>query len=115
MQREEAMRFAMHKNFLATILTSITTSISFFTIASSELMPIKDLGILSGIGCILAWINTYFFLAPFFLTLPEKWSKVLFMHKEAKTAEASRFANFIMKAKFPIIIIFVIISGTSFI
>jgi predicted RND superfamily exporter protein len=113
MQREEAMRFAMHKNFLATILTSITTSISFFTIASSELMPIKDLGILSGIGCILAWINTYFFLAPFFLTLPEKWSKVLFMHKEAKTAEASRFANFIMKAKFPIIIIFVIISGTS--
>lgn len=110
---KESLRFSMKKNFLATILTSITTAVSFFTISFSDLMPIQDLGILAGIGCILAWLYTYIFLAPIFLVMPLSWVKVLFYERKTKVVEASRFAGFIMKWKTVIISFFVIISVVS--
>ncbi len=54
--------YSLTKNAQPTILTSISTAISFFSITHTDLAPIRDLGILSGSGTMLAWIFTYLFL-----------------------------------------------------
>lgn len=59
---EEAAVLSLHKNFVATILTTVTTSIGFFSLTSTFIRPVHDLGLLAGIGCIIAWFYTYFLL-----------------------------------------------------
>ncbi|EQC51867.1 RND family transporter [Bacteriovorax sp. DB6_IX] len=55
---------ALKKNFIPTVLTTVTTSIGFFSLTTAEIRPIHDLGLLSGLGTVLAWIFTYFLLGP---------------------------------------------------
>ena len=55
---------SLNKNFLPTILTSITTAVGFLSLTSAEIAPIHDLGLLSGLGTIVAWFYTYFLLGP---------------------------------------------------
>lgn len=111
---KEALDYSLNKNFIATILTTVTTSISFYTISFTELTPIHDLGVLASLGTILAWFNTYLFLPPLFLLIPEKWVKKLWNAKVSKKAEESRFSSIIMKFKIPIIISFIIVTIGSF-
>lgn len=60
----KSLLFALTKNFQPTVLTSISTAISFLSLASSEIAPIRDLGILCGFGTIMAWVFTYMFVGP---------------------------------------------------
>ncbi len=59
---KESILYSLTKNAQPTILTSISTAISFFSITHTDLAPIRDLGILSGAGTLLAWLFTYLFL-----------------------------------------------------
>lgn len=59
-----SLLFALTKNFQPTILTSISTSISFLSLASSDIAPIRDLGLLCGFGTLMAWLFTYMFVGP---------------------------------------------------
>jgi uncharacterized protein len=61
-----AITYSLTKNFQATLLTSVSTAISFFSITLTDILPIKSLGILAGIGTLLAWIFTYLFLGSVF-------------------------------------------------
>ncbi len=60
----EAMRGSLHKNFTPTLLTSLSTMIGFFSLLTTELVPIRELGLLAGVGCFLAWVFTIHFVAP---------------------------------------------------
>jgi predicted RND superfamily exporter protein len=112
---KEALEYSLNKNFLATILTTLTTSVSFFTISFTDLIPIHDLGILSGIGTIFAWLFTFLFLPPLFLIFPEKMVKKMWSEKPSKSAEESRFSSLIWNFKFPIVFAFIALSIWSFI
>jgi predicted RND superfamily exporter protein len=112
---KEALVYSLNKNFLATILTTLTTSISFITISFTDLVPIHDLGILSGVGTIFAWLFTFLFLPPLFILLPEKLVKRLWKEEQSKTAEQSRFSSIIWKLKIPIVLSFVGLTIWSFI
>lgn len=59
---KKSLLYSLTKNAGPTILTSISTAISFFSITHTDLAPIRDLGILSGCGTILAWVFTYLLL-----------------------------------------------------
>lgn len=59
---KEAILYSLTKNFFPTLLTSISTAISFFSLGITDIAPIRDLGILSGIGTISAWVFTYIFI-----------------------------------------------------
>lgn len=107
---KESLKYSMNKNFLATILTSVTTALSFFTIANTELVPLHDLGILSGIGCILAWVYTYLFLPPIILLFPKKFNKSLKEDDGGSRFSLNKWPAFIIKFKNPIIVIFSMIS-----
>jgi uncharacterized protein len=108
--RKEALLYSMDKNFLATILTSVTTSISFFTIAYTELVPIHDLGVLSGVGCLLAWIFTYFFLPSMILLLPRSFNRAFSVEEKAGFLSLAAWPAFIIKRRLPIIVVFSTIS-----
>jgi len=64
MNTKDAAIESLRKNFIPTILTTITTATGFFSLTLTSIKPIHDLGLLSGIGTIVAWLFTYFFLGP---------------------------------------------------
>jgi predicted RND superfamily exporter protein len=59
-----AAQNSLIKNFIPTILTTVTTATGFLSLTSAEIAPIHDLGLLSGIGSFAAWFFTYFLLGP---------------------------------------------------
>ena len=62
--REEALRQSLTKNILPLIFTSLTTSIGFFSLASSDIRPIAELGILAGVSSFVALLHSYFIVIP---------------------------------------------------
>jgi predicted RND superfamily exporter protein len=70
-----AARHSLTKNFLPTILTSLSTAAGFFAFSTSSLKPIFSLGILAGCGAIIAWFVTYLIVGPLLCWLPS-WIRV---------------------------------------
>lgn len=64
MDGKEAAFFALHKNLIPTFLTSVSTMIGFFSLTVTELIPVRELGTLAGIGCFIAWMITIFLMGP---------------------------------------------------
>lgn len=64
MSGEESAYYALHKNLVPTFLTSVSTMIGFFSLTFTELVPVRELGILAGVGCFLAWLTTIFLMCP---------------------------------------------------
>ena len=69
-----ALLCAIKINIFPTFLTSFTTAIGFFALSTSKIAPISNLGTICGIGVLLAWPLTYFFI-PFVLLIFKKKSK----------------------------------------
>ncbi len=67
---EAALKQTMQKNFFPTFLTSITTAIGFFTLTTTELIPVRNMTFLAGLGVIYAWILTIFLIMPILSLLP---------------------------------------------
>ncbi|MDC1175496.1 MMPL family transporter, partial [Bacteriovoracaceae bacterium] len=74
---------SIHKNFIPTLMTSVSTMIGFLGLTMTELMPIRQLGILAGFGCFMAWIVSIFFMGPLLSLIDFKTPK----HFMIKTKE----------------------------
>jgi len=120
----ESIRYSLTKNFQPTILTSISTAISFFSITRTDIAPIRDLGILCGFGTVVAWLFTYLilgalisYLSPFLDKYPVKSFDFDFLFSSKggprKRASSRLMAKWIFKGRWPIIITFVLFSGAS--
>jgi len=59
--RREAIWITIKEIGLATLLTSTTTAIGFATLLTSRIQPIRDFGINSAIGVMIAYITVIFF------------------------------------------------------
>jgi hypothetical protein len=68
----EAFEYSLIKNFGPTFLTSISTAIGFFSLTNTELIPIRDLGILCGFGTLVAWLFTYTLMGSMFVLVLKK-------------------------------------------
>lgn len=125
---KDALHLSLVKNFQPTILTSISTAISFLSITHTDIAPIRDLGLLSGFGTLMAWLFTYLilgaaisYLSPYLDTIPIKTFEFykLFQKGEdeqrrtRKRASSRLMASLIYKGRFPIIFAFVLISVFS--
>jgi uncharacterized protein len=60
----EAMKLSLKKNLLPTILTTVSTTIGFLSLTVTDLLPVRELGLLAALGCVIAWLVTIFFLCP---------------------------------------------------
>ena len=56
--------------FIPCLLTSLTTSVGFFSLTVSRIEPIRHLGIVAGIGVLLAFVFTFTFLPGMVLLVP---------------------------------------------
>lgn len=68
--RRDAAHHALAKNFLPTILTTVTTAAGFYSFATAKLPPVVALGVMAGTGTILAWFVTYLMLGPLMVIWP---------------------------------------------
>tara|TARA_R110002072_G_scaffold534_8_gene4294 strand:+ start:45699 stop:48002 length:2304 start_codon:yes stop_codon:yes gene_type:complete len=107
---------SIHKNFIPTLMTSVSTMIGFLGLTMTELMPIRQLGILAGFGCFMAWIVSIFFMGPLLSLIDFKTPK----HFMIKTKErviarpwAYTFTHFINRNKNFILILFFILGTTG--
>jgi predicted RND superfamily exporter protein len=68
---QDALRLAFKEVGLATLLTSVTTAIGFITLIILPIQPIRDFGLYTGIGIMLAYIIA-FSLIPCLLAIIQK-------------------------------------------
>ena len=69
----DAIKISFKEIGMATFLTSLTTSIGFFSLVFVNVMPIKEFGIYVGIGVLMAFIITFSVLPfLFYFTRPPK-------------------------------------------
>lgn len=72
-EKFEAIKISFKEIGMATFLTSLTTSIGFFSLIFVNVLPIKTFGIYVGIGVLMAFIITFAVLPfLFFYTKPPK-------------------------------------------
>lgn len=71
-ERREAVRRALRANLQPTLMTAVTTAIGFFSFSGASVVPVRDLGIISGIGTLAAWALTYLLTGGLLALLPLK-------------------------------------------
>ena len=64
-----ALKNMLKKVGIATLLTSITTALGFFTLVGVRMQPIRDFGIFTAIGVLLAFIISIVFIPAVFILL----------------------------------------------
>ncbi len=122
---KEAIHLSLIKNFQPTLLTSFSTAISFASITHTDIAPIRDLGILCCFGTLMAWLFTYLIIGPLLSLASKKldlypvktFEFYRFIgkknHSQRSRASSYLMAHFILKARYPIIFSFIIISVLS--
>lgn len=71
----ESLRKALEKNLYPVFLTSVSTAIGFFSLISSSIVPVSDLGLLAGLGTLSAMVFSYFFIPPMLLGFMSHYAK----------------------------------------
>ncbi len=115
MNRKDALRASVAKNYTPTVFTSITTTAGFISFASAEVAPIMHLGVLAGAGALIAWSNTFLILVPLVRLLPVGKPKAKIEDDEMGAASpvALRITEWIHKFRYAIVIIFISLTALS--
>lgn len=103
MSRADAAHYSLLKNFMPTLITSITTAVGFLSFASANLKPISGLGTLAGIGTLLAWFFGYFVLGSLLFILPIKRKELPNEHKESAERRAAWYTTRLSRIRVPLI------------
>ncbi|MBT3979728.1 MAG: MMPL family transporter [Bacteriovoracaceae bacterium] len=114
LDRFESARFTIDKNLRPTFLTSVTTSLGFMSLATTDLNPIKHMGILASFGTMLAWTLTFTIVVPLLVLIPLKVPPVRKKEVGLQTVSPNyyKLVDFIHKYALVIIFIFISSSGT---
>ncbi len=95
-----AIKESVRVNFNPIFLTSLTTAIGFLSMNFSDSPPFHDLGTITAIGVIYAFLLSIFFLPALMAVLPVK------MAKQSGSAKSSMdwLANFVIRNNKPLLI-----------
>ncbi len=114
LERKAAARLSLTKNLVPTLLTSLSTAIGFFSFATADLLPLAQLGLLSGVGTLLAWVVTYLIVGPLLVLLPLKVRPIEDAPQSDKTSPlAERMTSAIEAGRKPILISFFLLIAAS--
>jgi predicted RND superfamily exporter protein len=97
----------------ATLLTSVTTAIGFFTLYFIDIKPIRDFGLYCGLGVLFAFVITILLLPPLLRLLPEPRQ-----HNFAKTDKfwnrlLGWFLTFVLLKRKSLLVLFALITAVS--
>lgn len=109
----EALEISLHKNFIPTLLTSLSTAIGFFSLTPTDIVPINNLGLFVGIGSLSGWLITYFILAPLIVLVPAKQKKPKAGNESAYSPLAEKLAAGLYRFRSPIIYTTILLSIAS--
>lgn len=104
MDKRQAAREALTKNFAPTLMTSVTTAVGFFSFLTAELKPVSGLGVLAGLGTMLAWLITYLLMGPLMVLLPSRQRAQAGAHQPLPPSRLIRgYVNFLDRARWPVV------------
>jgi len=104
LEKDAAVHYTLSKNFVPTLLTSLSTAAGFFAFSTSQLKPVLGLGFLAGVGTIVAWFATYLIMGPLL-----HWSPSYIKAKNQKetlkiaSPRMTRYTALLFRWRFPII------------
>lgn len=111
MARDEAIRDTLDKNYLACLLTSVTTAIGFYSLVTQSMPPFRDLGLFAGTGTVYAWFASIFTLPALMAVIPFKQrpkAAVADFEDGVPTKGYEKLVEFIFRFKKSILIVWVI-------
>lgn len=108
MDKREALVESMRVNFTALLLTSLTTAFGFLTINLTDSPPLHDLGNITAIGVILAWIISVSFLPALITLLPMRPPKE---SSGKMSAMMENLGGWIVKRRWPVLISVTLVSA----
>lgn len=62
--RKDALEITIRQIGMATLMTSVTTAVGFATLLSSRILPIREFGVNSAMGVLVAYLVMIFFTCP---------------------------------------------------
>lgn len=68
--KREAVEHILHELFVPIFVTVLTTVIGFLTLVTSEIPPVRSLGLMVAIGCSWSWLLSGILLPAVFMLLP---------------------------------------------
>lgn len=111
-EKKAAAHYALTKNFVPTLLTSLSTAIGFFAFVSANLKPTSQLGAVAGVGTLSAWGVTYLILGSLLSVLP---SLVRGGDDEERLGLPSpfalRFTDRLFRLRYAIVGVYVVVCG----
>jgi hypothetical protein len=113
MERRQAARYTLTKNFLPTFLTSLTTAVGFWSFVSANLKPLSTMGIMAGCGTILAWILTQLIIGGALFLIPFKAKRVTEQQVKRTERRAGALIDLIARRRWIVIGITAVLSGAA--
>jgi len=98
MERQSAVIESLRINFSPIFLTSITTAVGFLSLNASDAPPFRDLGNITAMGVMFAFIFACTFLPAFVSVLPAKGK----VKEEGKATAMDGLANFVINFRRPL-------------
>lgn len=101
LKREPAMVDALKINFMPVFMTSVTTAMGFLTINFTDSPPLRDLGNITAMGVILAWMVSVTTLPALMMMFPHK---VPAASKDRISGALEAYGRFSLRHRTPLLI-----------
>ncbi|CAA0106088.1 Siderophore exporter MmpL4 [BD1-7 clade bacterium] len=108
--KRKALDEALRVNLTPIMLTSVTTALGFLSMNLSKMPPAHDLGNITAIGVVIAFMLSIFLLPPMLLVLPIKRRQEI--DGGALNKMMARLAEFVIRRRTPLLIATLLISGS---
>ncbi|MBD63705.1 MAG: hypothetical protein CME62_00735 [Halobacteriovoraceae bacterium] len=105
-EHKEALKTALVKNIIPTFLTTISTGFGFLGLYFSELQPISNLGALTSLGILIAWMTSLFLVVPLIYYFPPRFKR----HHNFFKFNISAYLNHLEKFKKSYLFVFVFLT-----
>ena len=110
--RFHASTHSLRKNLWPIFLTTFSTMIGFFSLTSSDIRPVADLGVLAGVGTFLAFTYTYLITIPLLIMFNKNKSQENLNARVLPESSVRGYLNFVRKYRILVIILSFLVSAT---
>lgn len=102
---------SLRKNLWPIFLTTFSTMIGFFSLYSSDIKPVSDLGVLAGVGSFLAFLYTYLTTVPLLLIFNKSKTKTSLNARTIPESLVRSYLDFVQRNRKNILVIFCLLSS----
>jgi predicted RND superfamily exporter protein len=102
-EQASAARVSLLENFVPTVLTSSTTAVGFFSFVSASLKPLTGLGLMAGVGTIVAWLSSYLVVGSLLFILPLRTTRLAPEEAALGQKRAARYVEWVLGHRFGVL------------